>query len=80
MQNCQILEGRFPKHKSNMESLRAAELKIYTDDFERMALTYCPHGAIKMLVAAFSAATNTMSIQPNKETADLLHRLAGRFE
>jgi hypothetical protein len=80
MNNCQILEGRFPKHKANMESLRAAELKIYTDDFERMSLTYCPHGAIKMLIAAFSSATQTISIQPNKEAADLLHRLARRFE
>jgi hypothetical protein len=77
---CQILEGRFPNHRQKMESLRAAELTVYTDEFERMALTYCPHGAIKMLVAAFVAGTVGMTIQPNAETAALLEGLAKRFQ
>jgi hypothetical protein len=77
---CQIIPGKFPNQTQSIASLRAAEHAVLSDECERLAITYCPHGAIKMLVAAFSAATNTMSIQPNKETAELLHRLAGRFE
>ena len=80
MQHCQIIPGKFPNHKQSIASLRAAEHSILSDECERLAITYCPHGAIKMLVAAFVAGTVGMTIQPNAETAALLEGLAKRFQ
>lgn len=80
MQNCQILEGRFPNQKQTLANRVASEHRVLTDECERLAVDYCPHGAAKMLIAAFTAGTIGMTILPDARTAELLHGLARRFE
>jgi hypothetical protein len=80
MQQCQILEGRFPNHKQTIASLRAAEHAVLSDECERLAITYCPHGAARMLIAAFVAGTCGMTLQPNAEVAGLFEGLAKKFK
>ena len=80
MQQCQIIPGRFPNHTQTIASLRAAEHAVLSDECERLATTYCPHGAMKMLVAAFVAGTVGMTILPDAETSALLEGLAQRFK
>ena len=80
MQHCQIIPGKFPNQTQSIASLRAAEHAVLSDECERLATTYCPHGAMKMLVAAFVAGTIEMTIMPDAETAALLEGLAGKFK
>ena len=71
---------RFPDQKQTIARRVAQEHYILSDECERLAETYCPHGAAKMLIAAFTAGTIGMTIMPDARTAELLHGLAQKFE
>jgi|WetSurMetagenome_2_1015567.scaffolds.fasta_scaffold00693_19 hypothetical protein len=83
MQQCQIIAAEFPKFPSRqqtMEKLRAAEMTVFADECERLAVTHGVPASLKMLIGSWIDGTNTMTIQPNAEVATLLEGLAKRFQ